>query len=151
MSAKSEDGDGLTAYFAGRSMRHVDFLVAATSLSSSAFLFVICMLGLVRCRCSLPLPPQPWLESDTILQALCDVERPPKAVHCLLACISLSLGSRPRLNDNLPRRYLPTRCHSPFKPSLFGAWTGTGLYRSSWSYPRAPYGRTVLIQDHRGL
>ena len=38
-------------------MRHVDFLVAVTSLSLWAFLFVTCMLGLVRARCSLP--PQP--------------------------------------------------------------------------------------------
>ena len=44
-------------YSAGRSMRHVDFLVAVTSLSLWAFLFVTCMLGLVRTRCCLP--PQP--------------------------------------------------------------------------------------------
>jgi hypothetical protein len=47
------------SYSAGSSMRHVDLLVAATSLSLWAFLFITCVLGLVRCRCCC-LPPQPW-------------------------------------------------------------------------------------------
>ena len=97
-------GDSADTNSAGGSMRHVDFLVAATSLSLWAFLFVTCMLGLAGCPCCLP--SQPWLESDTILQALCDMERSSNAVHCFLACISLPLGSQPCLDDNLPRRCL---------------------------------------------
>ena len=48
---------------AGRSMRHVDFLLAATSLSLWAFLFVTCVLGYVSFCCHLR--PQPT-DSDTI-------------------------------------------------------------------------------------
>ena len=50
-SAQVSDS-GLIQISAGGSMRHVDFLVAATSLPLWAFLFVTCMLGLVHsCRC----------------------------------------------------------------------------------------------------
>jgi len=45
-------------YTAGGSMRHVDFLVAAISLSLWAFLFVTCMLGSGRFRCRLRLQPE---------------------------------------------------------------------------------------------
>ena len=80
--------DGTTS----SSMRHIDFLVAVTSLSIWAFFFVACVLGYVRFCCHLRPHPVGYCHN---LQTLCDMERPPRNVRRLLLRIGFSTLPRP--------------------------------------------------------